>query len=63
MQRKVHLVKMKLLREHLRVAEDDIDLIINMWKAFVQEDFVSKILEYQVMKIQELLDENIVRKV
>jgi hypothetical protein len=34
-----------------------------MWKAFVQEDFVSKILEYQVMKIQELLDENIVRKV
>jgi hypothetical protein len=31
MQKKVHLEKMKLLKEHLMVlVEDDIDLVINM---------------------------------
>jgi hypothetical protein len=63
MQKKVHLEKMKLLKEHLMVlVEDDIDLVINMWQEFVQVDFVSMILDYRVMKIQELLDENIVQK-
>jgi len=64
MQKKVHLEKMKLLKEHLMVLveDDDIDLVINMWQEFVQVDFVLMILDYQVMKIQELLDENIVQK-
>jgi hypothetical protein len=64
MQKKVHLEKMKLLKEHLMVLveDDDIDLVINMWQEFVQVDFVLTILDYQVMKIQELLDENIVQK-
>jgi len=64
MQKKVHLEKMKLLKEHLMVLveDDDIDLVINMWQEFVQVDFVLTILDYQLMKIQELLDENIVQK-
>jgi hypothetical protein len=58
MQRKVHLEKMKPSKEHWMIlGKDDVD-----WrKEFVQEDYVLMILDYQLMKIQELSDENIVQ--
>jgi hypothetical protein len=61
MPKKVHLEMMKLLKEHLKIVEED--LIINIEQEFVQEDFVLMILDDQVTMIQELLDENIVPKV
>ena len=63
MQRRVHLEKMKLWREHLMMLEEaDTDWMVSRLKEFVQGDFVSKTLHSRVMKIQELLDENTVRK-
>jgi hypothetical protein len=58
MQRKVHLEKMKPSKEHWMIlGKDDVD----GRKEFVQEDYVLMILDYQLMKIQELSDENIVQ--
>lgn len=63
MQKKVRLEKTILLKEHLLLVEEvDIELVINMFEEFVQGDFVLKILDYPMMKIRELLDENIVQK-